>query len=172
MLIRSERTNKYPYQFCNKKFGFRADSKLVYESEYDELVRSGKLLDFNYMEEKGIDIQSFAKKKFKENKIEKYAYIYAILINDKVVYIGKTKRKLGDRIQEHLEYVWDYNKPSSQQKYLYKAMRENNYRFELLHDGSGQMTNHELEELEKKLIETLKPAYNYEGVKVPYRFSN
>jgi hypothetical protein len=50
-------------------------------------------------------------------------------------------------------------------------MREQNYHFEILYESHNAITNHELEEKEKKLIESLRPKYNYEGIIVPYRFS-
>ena len=46
------------------------------------------------------------------------------------------------------------------------------YKFEVLYESHNSISNHELEVIEKSFIENMQPKYNYEGVKVPYRFTN
>lgn len=106
-------------------------------------------------------------------EIKDKAYIYGIKIDGELCYIGKTFRNLKERISEHIECIYDENKGGNQQNYLYKAMRECKigYKFEILYESHNVINNHELEQIEKTLIENIKPKYNYEGVKVPYRFS-
>ena len=111
------------------------------------------------------------KKQVNKNKNKHKGYVYGIKIDNKLVYIGKTIRPIQDRISEHIECVLDETIENSQQKYLYKAMREcQGYKFEIMavHE---EIDNHSLEMIEKALIENMKPEFNYEGVKVPYRFS-
>lgn len=105
--------------------------------------------------------------------VKKNAYIYGIKIDNELVYIGKTYRDLKERISEHIECMLDESINNSQQNYLYKAMRECEigYKFELLYESHNAIGNYELEKIEKSLIENIKPKFNYEGVKVPYRFS-
>lgn len=109
----------------------------------------------------------------KENNIQYNAYIYGIEIDNKLVYIGKTTRKIKERLLEHMECVFDTKIQNSQQNYLYKAMREckTGYKFKILYENHSGMKNEELEAIEKTLIENIKPEFNYEGVKVPYRFT-
>lgn len=99
-------------------------------------------------------------------------YIYGIKIDNELVYIGKTIRPLKERISEHIECMLNKNIKNSQQNYLYKAMREcNGYKFEVIKEFSN-INNYDLELKEKQLIEEFRPKYNYEGVKVDYRFSS
>lgn len=113
-------------------------------------------------------------KKVKDNKKYKDACVYGIKIDGELVYIGKTIRPLQERIKEHIEQVLNPNLSNSQQLYLYNAMRNAvyGYKFEVLAKPTKLCTNREIEEVEKKFIEAYQPKYNYEGVKVPYRFSN
>ena len=115
--------------------------------------------------------KTVVKKQVNKNKNKHKGYIYGIKIDNKLVYIGKTIRPIKDRISEHIECVLDETIENSQQKYLYKVMREcQGYKFEIMavHE---EIDNHSLEMIEKALIENIKPEFNYEGVKVPYRFS-
>lgn len=114
------------------------------------------------------------KKQEKPKETErKNAYIYGIKIDGELVYIGKTIRDLKERISEHINESLNLKSNNSQKDYLYKAMREANYgyKFEILYESHNVISNYDLEGIEKSMIENIKPKFNYEGVKVPYRFS-
>lgn len=125
-----------------------------YEQEFDEMI--------NYEYEYG-----------KQSDIKNNCYIYGIKVDGELVYIGKTTRTLQERIKEHIGCVLDKTISNSQQKYLYEAMRtcQIGYKFEILYESHNIISNHELEVIEKSFIENMKPKYNYEGVKIPYRFT-
>lgn len=128
-------------------------------------------------EKEGEEFSNYvANQKINEKKAYKKvanAFIYGIYIDNKLVYIGKTTRDIKNRLGEHLEFTLLGEGGENQQNYLYKAMRECEigYRFEILYESFNTISNHELEEIEKALIENIKPEFNYEGNKVPYRFS-
>lgn len=107
------------------------------------------------------------------NKLCSNSFIYGIYIDGELCYIGKTIRCLKERLGEHIEYSILENGGGSQQDYLYKAMRECKigYKFKILYESHNTLNNYDLEQIEKSLIENLQPKFNYEGVKVPYRFS-
>lgn len=114
-----------------------------------------------------------ANEKVKNNKLCSNSFIYGIYIDGKLCYIGKTIRCLKERLGEHIEWSILENGGGSQQDYLYKAMRECKigYKFKILYESHNTLSNYDLEQIEKSLIENLQPEFNYEGVKVPYRFS-
>lgn len=113
--------------------------------------------------------KAIIKKQSDNNKYK--GYIYGIRIDNELAYIGKTIRPIKERIAEHIECIMNENINNSQQNYLYKAMRLcQGYKFEILFQQE-EIDNHSLEMIEKTLIENIKPKFNYEGVKVPYRFS-
>lgn len=102
---------------------------------------------------------------------EKNAYIYGIVINEEIVYIGKTKRPIIQRKHEHEKSAAKImNVESQQQEYLYKAMRENPYEFVILYESHGEISNFQLQCLECGYINYYKPRFNYEGVQIPYRW--
>ena len=111
--------------------------------------------------------------KVKNNKLCSNSFVYGIYIDGELCYIGKTIRCLKERLGEHIEQSILENGGGSQQDYLYKAMRECKigYKFKILYESHNVLSNHDLEQIEKSLIENLQPKFNYEGVKVPYRFS-
>ena len=114
-----------------------------------------------------------ANEKIKNNKLCSNSFIYGIYIDGELCYIGKTIRCLKERLGEHIEWSILENGGGSQQDYLYKAMRECKigYKFKILYESHNTLSNYDLEQIEKSLIENLQPKFNYEGVKVPYKFS-
>lgn len=100
-------------------------------------------------------------------KKKKLLYIYGIIINEEIVYIGKTKRPIIQRKHEHEKSA---AKKSQQQEHLYKAMRENTYEFVVLYESHNEISNFQLQCLECGYINYYKPKFNYEGVKIPYRW--
>lgn len=114
-----------------------------------------------------------ANEKVENNKLCSNSFIYGIYIDGELCYIGKTIRCLKERLGEHIEWSILENGGGSQQNYLYKAMRECKigYKFKILYESHNILGNYDLEQIEKSLIENLQPKFNYEGVKVPYRFS-
>lgn len=143
----------------------------------DELVNKNqeRINDwFIRLEEEKKQKQQENKKQEEPKEVErKNAYIYGIKIDGELVYIGKTIRDLKERISEHINESLNLKSNNSQKDYLYKAMREASYgyKFEILYESHNIISNHDLECIEKSLIENIKPKFNYEGVKVPYRFS-
>lgn len=102
---------------------------------------------------------------------EENAYIYGIIINEEIVYIGKTKRLIIQRKHEHEKSAAKImNVESQQQEHLYKAMRENAYEFVVLYESHNEISNFQLQCLECGYINYYKPKFNYEGVKIPYRW--
>lgn len=102
---------------------------------------------------------------------EENAYIYGIIINEEIVYIGKTKRPIIQRKQEHEKSAAKImNVESQQQEHLYKAMRESTYEFVILYESHNEISNFQLQCLECGYINYYKPKFNYEGVKTPYRW--
>lgn len=124
--------------------------------------------------EEGKELINIYNLDIKNNNIGKVlpeAYLYQIIVDNEVVYVGKTTRSLKERITEHIMCVLDSSIINSQQNYLYKAMREcKGYKFEVALHIKNKIDNFQLESLEKELIERIKPKYNYQGVKVPYQF--
>lgn len=102
---------------------------------------------------------------------EKNAYIYGIIINEEIVYIGKTKRPIIQRKHEHEKSAAKImNVESQQQEHLYKAMRENSYDFVILYESHNEISNFQLQCLECGYINYYKPRFNYEGVQISYRW--
>ena len=101
-----------------------------------------------------------------------HGYIYSITVDGELAYIGKTVRDIKDRVKEHMECVLNPNIQNYQQSHLYSAMRncKIGYKFNILCD-IPKIGNKELEMIEKSFIENYKPKYNYEGIVVPYRFT-
>lgn len=155
--------------------------KNSFQKEQAEILEREKIRQASISEEEreGNKIADYiAEQKINEKKNYNYkkvanAFIYGIYIDNKLVYIGKTTREMKNRLGEHLEYTLLGEGGGSQQNYLYKAMRECEvgYKFKILYESYNTISNHELEEIEKTLIENIQPEFNYEGVKVPYRFS-
>lgn len=109
-------------------------------------------------------------KEIKDTK-EENAYIYGIIINEEIVYIGKTIRPIIQRKHEHEKSAAKImNIESQQQEHLYKAMRENTYEFIILYESHNEISNFQLQCLECGYINYYKPKFNYEGVKTPYRW--
>ena len=192
-IIKQKYSNDYSWARGNfsieKKMGV-VFNKLRPTSNFDKKLREGlserrtekemKKMQFQREEEerKRKQEEEQLKKKTKiatvnNTSVKKNAYIYGIKVDGELVYIGKTYRDLKERISEHIECMLDESINNSQQNYLYKAMRECEigYKFELLYESHNVISNYELETIEKSLIENIKPKFNYEGVKVPYRFS-
>lgn len=100
-------------------------------------------------------------------KYNKY-YIYGIMINNELVYIGKTYRGLRERILEHL--VRDNNA----NKKLYELFETEDFHLVILCEECGKYSkiknDIELQVVEKKLIEYYKPLCNVQGVNKPYVF--
>lgn len=173
--IKSEKTKKCFENFISyiKQHYQWADKRKtdLYINIILNKLRPTKELDKILQEEKRNKQIKQVKKN--NNKILKNAYIYKIVIDNELVYIGKTYRDLKNRLGEHIECSLNKSIKNSQQKYLYEAMRnaKYGYKFVILYESHNEIDNHELEEKEKIFIETFKPKFNYEGVKVPYRFS-
>lgn len=157
------------------------EMKNSFQKKQAEILEREKIRQVSISEEEkeGNKIADYiAEQKINEKKNYNYkkvanAFIYGIYIDNKLVYIGKTTREMKNRLGEHLECALLGEGGGAQQNYLYKAMRECEvgYKFKILYESYNTISNHELEEIEKTLIENLQPEFNYEGVKVPYRFS-
>jgi hypothetical protein len=116
------------------------------------------------------------KKRQEKKDARQHWGIYGIVIWDEVVYIGKTLKEFSDRWAEHEACVRGAEPNNSQQNYLYKAMRENEYEFRILIDMANlpegkYYNNRELECMELTAITLMRPKFNYVGVKVPYKHS-
>lgn len=97
--------------------------------------------------------------------------VYGIYIDGLLVYIGKTNTTFEKRYKQHLEALNNYEPGGWQQEHLYAAMRlGKEVKFETLVEANS-FTNHEIECMEYALITTNKPQYNYQGVVVPYQFT-
>lgn len=95
------------------------------------------------------------------DEIKENAYIYGIRINDEMVYIGKTFRPIAQRLEEHALL-------NAHNQELEEAMKKNNYDFVILYESHNIISNEELEQIERTLIENIKPKYNILGVTKPY----
>lgn len=96
------------------------------------------------------------------DKIKENAYIYGIRIDNELVYIGKTFRPIAQRLEEHALL-------NGHNQQLEEAMSKNNYDFVILYKSHNAISNEELEQIEKSLIENIKPKYNILGVTKPYK---
>lgn len=108
--------------------------------------------------------------------------IYKIVINDEIVYIGKTKC-FHNRCRQHKEAVMNWiekgEAPKKMQK-LYEGIKNamlngKDVTMEVLVDTDQMLTNHvisnsELSAMELAFIQYFKPRLNYEGIKGPYIF--
>lgn len=101
--------------------------------------------------------------------------VYGICVKGELVYVGKTMRNFERRWSEHLACAANRGIQNAQQNYLYKCMRENReeIEFKVLFGINEEkpLTNKELECVEMGVIIALTPRFNYEGVKVAYRFT-
>ena len=135
-----------------KKLGY----KMKYKNDFNGCVKA---------------INKSTKKKKKEVVEKKRKGVYGIYIEGKLVYIGKTSRDFRERWMEHVNYAKNPQLESSQQNYLYAAMRKGkDVKMEILAEVDN-FSNAEIECVECALIHSYKPQYNYQGVKVPYVFS-
>ena len=164
---------KYVYTILNKFRPTEEFNKIMQQQKQNKVEKTIEEEAEQEQFEKYMDNKKTEEHMEIKRSVLQDAFIYRIIVDNKIVYIGKTTRSLKKRIEEHIECVLNPNINNSQQNYLYKAMRScQGYRFEIVYESHGLITNRELEELEKAMIEGFKPDFNYEGVKVPYRFSD
>lgn len=168
-------TENYIRTLLNKLRPCEELSKELLEKAEKEKEERLKKLENRVVVEDKAEKEADALAEYNYNRVKKNSngYVYGIKVDGELVYIGKTIRPLKERIKEHIECMLDRTINNNQQKYLYEAMRlcEIGYKFEVLYESQNKISNHELEMIEKVLIENIKPKYNYEGVKVPYRFT-
>lgn len=108
------------------------------------------------------------RKKKDKNKILAKAYIYAIIIDNQLGYIGITTRDIKTRMGEHLKMaLTDLGK----HRKLYEALKKGEYFFEIWEEYHYEITLLELQQKEKELIEELRPLYNTIGIDKPYIIS-
>lgn len=77
------------------------------------------------------------------------------------MYIGKTSRPIDERLTEHALH-------GAHNKDLEKAMQENDYKFVVLYESHHVISDEELCQIERTLIENIKPKYNILGNTLPY----
>lgn len=94
------------------------------------------------------------------NQLLENAYIYKVVINNEVVYIGKTYQPILDRIDEHVQRCHN--------KELEEAMLHNYYTFEIVYESHNDITSEVLNSIEEAFITQFQPKYNKCGVTMPY----
>lgn len=122
----------------------------------------------------------FAKERLKKQRKKKLDNkgIYAICINDEIVYIGKTEASFEHRFKEHLYHLKHQEKD---EMYLYKILRaakEANKNIQLkplivlkdLKMGDNLVNNRDLCIMELTLIQLYQPIGNVEGRLTEYKY--
>lgn len=102
----------------------------------------------------------------KKQLILSQGYVYAIAINDEIVYVGYTARPLLTRLREH----WDFILHPQGQDLKYSVLHDNidNVTFKLLYQVTNGITEQELKNIERALIEAYRPKFNIEGINIVY----
>ena len=105
---------------------------------------------------------------YKTGKVLPEGYIYAITVKDKVVYIGETTRPLLERLKEHWNCIL-YAEETNDKKYEYLARyRPEDIEFKILYQVIDGISEYDLKNIERALIEAYQPILNKEGITMPY----
>ena len=107
----------------------------------------------------------------KASQILKEGYVYAIAVDNIIVYIGYTARPLLNRLKEHWTLIQNPEK-TTDTKYQTLAAAREQITFKLLYQVTTGITEFELQNIERALIEAYQPCYNVEGVTIPYGAHN
>lgn len=109
--------------------------------------------------------------KVKSSQILKEGYIYAIAVDNIIVYIGYTARPLLNRLKEHWSLIQNPEE-TTDTKYQMLATARDQITFKLLYQVTTGITEFELQNIERALIEAYQPCHNIEGVTAPYGAHN
>lgn len=120
-------------------------------------------------------LQPVATAKIKNNK-ESYG-VYAIYVNDKIIYIGSTTRTFDIRFNEHQKALLDLNQPQLNVYSLIRILQEagQTITYKPLIDCSKLQTNktlttHDIESMELALIQEHQPVGNIAGLTKPFLY--
>lgn len=105
---------------------------------------------------------------WKKDQILAEGYVYAIVLRDEVVYIGYTARPLLARLKEHWSLIQEPISVSYDKKYEILNLHQEEVTFKLLYQVTTGITEFELKNIERALIEAYQPRFNKEGVTEPY----
>lgn len=105
---------------------------------------------------------------WKKGQILAEGYVYAILLKDEVVYIGYTARPLLMRLKEHWSLIQEPQQLIYDKKYEILNLHQEEVTFKLLYQVTTGITEFELKNIERALIEAYQPRFNKEGVTEPY----
>lgn len=104
----------------------------------------------------------------KAGKVLPEGYVYAIMVKDKVMYIGETTRPLLERLKEHWEGILNAEE-TKDKKYEYLAsFNLEDIEFKILYQVIDGISEYDLKNIERALIEAYQPILNKEGVTLPY----
>ena len=103
--------------------------------------------------------------------------IYAIEVDNEIIYIGSTSRPFQIRFEEHREGIETYSNHLSLYQQMTDYEREN-YKFKILVDVEeakysnkpSKLNNYELQWMELGFIMAFKPKYNVAGLLTNYIF--
>lgn len=105
---------------------------------------------------------------YKTGKVLPEGYIYAITAKGRVVYIGETTRPLLERLKEHWNCIL-YAEATQDKKYEYLAnYKPEDIEFKILYQIIDGISEYDLKNIERALIEAYQPILNKEGVTIPY----
>lgn len=130
-------------------------------------------VDEKYIKATNVSAPNVKNVKYDPSFPQIYTYIYAIVMDGEIVYVGSTHRPIEQRLGEHIACALkEKGLELAQQNHLYQQMRQKQYQFRILFKGAkGQLNQTQLEAMECGFIQLYQPKFNWEGRAVPFKFS-